>query len=84
MMMRTTLTLDRDVVAGLKAEARRSGRAFKDVVNECLRAGLLRREAARGAPPFAVKPQDFGEMQPGVSLDNVAELLERMEGPDRT
>lgn len=81
--MRTTLTLEKDVAAGLKAEARRTGRAFKDLVNECLRAGLSQREASRSAPRFSVKPRDFGVLRPGVSLDNVAELLERIEGPDR-
>ncbi len=83
-MMRTTLTLEKDVAAGLRAEARRTGRAFKDVVNECLRAGLLQREVVRAAPRFSVNPRDFGELQPGISLDNVAELLERIEGPNRT
>lgn len=84
MMMRTTLTLEKDVAAGLRAEARRTGRAFKDVVNECLRAGLVQRELGRAAPCFSVKPRDFGDLQPGVSLDNIGELIERIEGPDRT
>jgi hypothetical protein len=49
--MRTTLTLDEDVVAKLKAEARRSGKAFREVVNETLRAGLMitRRSVPRAA-----------------------------------
>jgi hypothetical protein len=81
--MKTTLKLDRDVAASLEAEVRRTGRPFDDVVNECLRAGLLRREASRSAPPFAVRRHDFGTLQPGISLDNVAELLEQSAGPDR-
>ena len=81
--MRTTLTLDSDVAARLRAEARRSGRPFKDVVNECLRRGLAQRDTGRTAARFEVKPRDMGALQPGVSLDNVAELLERIEGPDR-
>ena len=39
--MRTTLTLDDDVAARLKAEARRTGKPFKQLVNECLRRRLL-------------------------------------------
>ena len=45
--MRTTLTLDDDVAAKLKAEARRDGRALKEVVNDVLRRGLSARAAAR-------------------------------------
>ncbi len=37
--MRTTLTLDDDIAAKLKAEARRSGRSFKAAVNDLLRLG---------------------------------------------
>jgi hypothetical protein len=81
--VRTTLTLDSDVAARLRAEARRSGRPFKDVVNECLRRGLAHRDVGRTRTRFEVKPRDMGALQPGMSLDNVAELLERIEGPDR-
>ena len=38
--MRTTLTLDDDVAAKLKAEARRAGRSFREIVNDALRRGL--------------------------------------------
>jgi hypothetical protein len=38
--MRTTVTLDDDVDAMLRAEIRRTGRPFKEVVNEALRVEL--------------------------------------------
>ncbi|MGQ0834809.1 MAG: DUF2191 domain-containing protein [Gammaproteobacteria bacterium] len=81
--MRTTLTLDEDVAAKLRAEARRTGRPFKALLNEHLRASLLRQRPARGDARFQVEPHDFGGLQPGVSLDNIGELLERIEGPDQ-
>lgn len=81
--MRTTLTLESDVATRLRVEARRTGRPFKELVNECLRRGLAQREHARTAARFVVKPRDFGDLQPGLALDNVAELLERIEGSDR-
>jgi hypothetical protein len=81
--VRTTLTLENDVAARLHAEARRSGRSFKDVVNEFLRRGLAQRDLARTAARFEVKPRDLGALESGLSLDNIAELLERIEGPDR-
>jgi hypothetical protein len=78
--VRTTLTLDDDVAAKLKAEARRTGRPFKQVINEALRAGLQRRDK-KSSQPFTVHARDLGEVRPGVSLDNVSDLLEQLEGP---
>jgi len=78
--VRTTLTLDEDVAAKLKAAARRSGRPFRDVVNETLRRGLLSERPGRGAP-FRVTARSLGGLRPGLELDNIGELLERIEGP---
>ncbi len=79
--MRTTLTLDDDVVAKLQAEMRRSGRPFKEIVNEFLRAGLAQRRAVKAAEPFRVEPLRMGPPLPGRSYDNVGGLLEEIEGP---
>lgn len=78
--MRTTLTLDDDVAAKLKAESRRTGRPFRDVVNETLRRGLAQRRLAAAAQPFTISARDLGQLEPGLSLDNVAELIEQVEG----
>jgi plasmid stability protein len=79
--MRTTLTLEEDVAAKLKAEARRSGRSFRDVVNDTLRRGLASRRASARRQPFKAAVRDLGGLKPGLSLDNIAELLEQVEGP---
>lgn len=79
--MRTTLTLDEDVAAKLRAEARASGRSFRDVVNDAIRQGLASRRVAETAEPFRVTARDLGNLRPGLSLDNIGELLERIEGP---
>jgi hypothetical protein len=79
--MRTTLTLDEDVAAKLTTIARRSGLAFRRVVNDTLRRGLAQPVAPRSRPPFRVEARDLGALRPGLSLDNVSELLERAEGP---
>lgn len=78
--MRTTLTLDDDVAAKLKAESRRAGRPLRDVVNETLRRGLAQRRVAGGRQAFTVTARDLGHLKPGLSLDNVAELIEQVEG----
>jgi hypothetical protein len=79
--MRTTLTLDDDVAAKLKAESRRAGRPFRDVVNETLRCGLALRRAGGARQAFKITTRDLGNLRPGLSLDNVAELIEQIEGP---
>ncbi len=78
--VRTTLTLDDDVAAKLRAEARQSGEPFKQVVNRVLRAGLYAKTQTKTLPPFKVKTRDLG-LRPGFDFDNIEELLERIEGP---
>lgn len=81
MIMRTTLTLDEDVATRLKSLARRSGRAFRDVVNDTLRRGLACPPASAPRQPFKVHVRDLGRLRPGLSLDNIGALLEQIEGP---
>jgi hypothetical protein len=81
--MRTTLTLDDDVAARLQAESRRTGRPFKTVVNEYLRAGLAQRRVAKAAVRFRVEPVSMGPPLPGRSYDNIGALLEEIEGAER-
>ncbi|MCV0395303.1 MAG: hypothetical protein K5872_07715 [Rhizobiaceae bacterium] len=78
--MRTTLTLDDDIAAKLKSETRRAGKPFRDVVNETLRRGLASRRAAASTEPFKVVARDLGNSSPGMYLDDVARLIEQVEG----
>ena len=79
--MRTTLTLDEDVAGKLQALARRTGRAFKAVVNDVLRQGLATTTARPASPRFTVKARDLGARRADVALDNIGDVLERIEGP---
>jgi hypothetical protein len=54
--MRTTLTLDDDVAAKLKTEARRAGRPLREIVNDTLRHGLARRRVPPGGRPSRSRP----------------------------
>jgi hypothetical protein len=74
------LTLDDDVAAKLKAAAQRSGRAFRDIVNDTLRRGLAAARPAR-REPFRIAPRSLGGLRPGIQLDNIGQLLEQVEGP---
>jgi hypothetical protein len=77
--VRTTLTLDDDIAAKLKAESRKTGRPFRDTVNACLRAGLTLRKQGDSARPFRVKARDLG-LRPGINIDKVSALLDELEG----
>jgi Arc/MetJ family transcription regulator len=78
--MRTTLTLDDDVVDKLYAEMRRRrSNNFKETVNDMLRRGLLARRELAAAKSFKVGARKLGN-KPGLNYDNVGELLEQLEG----
>lgn len=79
--MRTTLSLDEDVASRLRSEVRRSGKPFKEVVNDCLRLALSKKRDRSVEPPFQVHARDMGALRPGLSLDNIGDLLEAAEGP---
>jgi hypothetical protein len=80
--MRTTLTLDADVAALVKQVAKQRKAGLKATVNEALRRGLevLTRPPATPAP-YRVQPWNLGGSRVG-SLDNVEEVLSRVEGED--
>ncbi|MCM2254756.1 MAG: hypothetical protein NDJ94_03695 [Vicinamibacteria bacterium] len=79
--MRTTLTLDDDVAARLKREVRQTGEPLKTVVNRVLRQGFVT-SPREPRERFVVAARDLGGLKPGLSLDNIGELLEALEGPD--
>ena len=59
---------------------RRSGKPFKDVVNQFLRIGLNARKELKSSEPFKVRARKLG-VHPGLNYDNIGELLEQIEGP---
>jgi len=78
--MRTTLSLDEDIAHKLKQRARRSGRPFKEVVNELLRLALNTSTTIVPSRPLRVRGYDLGAVTRGVDLDNVGEVLDQLEG----
>jgi Arc/MetJ-type ribon-helix-helix transcriptional regulator len=78
--MRTTLTLDADVAGRLRQAVKRRRRPFRSVVNEALRAGLQRldeQELDRTA--YRTTGFDLGASRVGC-LDNIEDVLARVEG----
>jgi plasmid stability protein len=77
--MRTTLTLDDDVAAALEKKADRSGRSFKDVVNEMLRAGLEAGLVSPSPRRYRLRPAHMGEAVPGIDIDKALRLAAGLE-----
>lgn len=74
--MRTTVTLDPDVAASLKATARERGISFKEALNTSVRRGL---EGERGASePYRLPTRRLGA-KPGVDLDRALGLAAGLE-----
>jgi hypothetical protein len=76
--MRTTLTVDDRIAKALKALAHRTGKPFKQVVNETLQAGLAARDAPK-PKPYRIKPVALGGVMPGFDLNKALRLAAALE-----
>jgi hypothetical protein len=79
--VRTTLSLDDDVANLLKKEMRRSGSSLEETANDLLRRGLMA-SGVKTKKPFVVTPDALG-LPPGLSYDNVEDLIKALEGRSR-
>jgi hypothetical protein len=79
--MRTTLSLDDDVIEKARAIAAKLGMPLKTIVNEALRTGLDQVEQPAKQCLCETQPHTMG-LRSGQNLDNIQELLAQMEGED--
>ena len=82
--MRTTVRLDDQLLTDAKEHAARTGRTLTALLEDALRTYLAlenrpKNRRARRLPTFGK-----GGLQPGVDLDNSADLMDLMEGPGAT
>jgi hypothetical protein len=79
MLMRTTLTLEDDVLKAAKRRAKAQDRPLKDVINEALRQGLALGDVRR-LPSYEFRLKTVGgRLLPGVDLTDRDKLFELME-----
>jgi hypothetical protein len=82
--IRTTVTLDEDVLERVKQESRERGDSFKETLNNLLRFAL---SAEKDLPPeqkkFKIRPFHDTGIIPGLNYDKISELLDYAEGEDR-
>lgn len=76
--MRTTLTIDDDVLDRSRPVANRLHTPFRQVVNEALRTGLSAVEAPARVRAYRTQGHKMG-LKPGRSLDNIQELLAQVD-----
>jgi len=78
--MRTTLTLDEDVVALLEQVRQQRKASLKEVVNTALRGGLVAMtQPPETRPVFRTRAFDTGKCRLS-NIDNIAEVLAIVEG----
>lgn len=76
--MRTTLTIDDGLLKQLRQKALDSGRPFKQIVNDTLRAGLSQ-AAPRTGLPYRCPSFSVGGLAPGLDLTKANQLAAALE-----
>jgi hypothetical protein len=80
--MRTTITIEDDVLDRARGLAAKLHTPFRHVINEALRVGLNAAEAPTEQQAYRTTPRKMG-VKPGRNLDRIQELLSQIEGEDR-
>jgi hypothetical protein len=82
MGIRTTVTLDEDVMDRVRDQSKASGRSFRATLNELVREGLSVKQISRQRKrEFRVIPLSMGPRPEGVNYDCTGALLEYLDGP---
>jgi hypothetical protein len=79
MSIRTTVTLDDDVLERVKRESRSRGASFRDTLNDLLRTALLNAQSKPRRHSLKIKPTHMG-YRAGLNYDDIESLLELGEG----
>jgi hypothetical protein len=79
MSIRTTVTLDDDVVSRVKRESQSRAASFRDTLNDLLRTALVGIDQRPRRRTLGIKPAHMGH-KPGLNYDNIESLIEYGEG----
>lgn len=79
--MRTTISVDGELLKDAKRRAAETGRTLTAVIEDALRESFSRRRTQRHAKRLRLRTVSGDGLRPGVDLDDSAELLDRMERP---
>jgi hypothetical protein len=76
--MRTTVTLDPDVAAKLRALARERGVSFKEALNSALRRGLASGPRSERSRRYRLPSRRLG-LRPGVDLEHALRMAGELD-----
>ncbi len=79
MSIRTTITLDEELLERIRAESRKRGATFRDTLHDLLRLALAVQPTAAARRSFRVKAHHMG-YRPELNYDSIESLLEYGEG----
>ena len=79
--MRTTLTIDSDVLDRTRELALETERSFRLVLNDALRAGLNAMAIPAKGKPYRTRPRKMG-LKPGMDINRIQELIALTDGED--
>jgi hypothetical protein len=79
--MRTTLTIDDDLVRELREKAHQTGAPFKEIVNKAIRAGLEQIDKPKQIKPYKCKAYSLG-YPPSADLNHALNLADRLESEE--
>lgn len=80
--MRTTLTIDDVTHDRLKKRAFETGRSFRDVVNEVLRAGLDERRHEGRGKRYRLDPVSLGAIRADLNIDKALQIAAELENEE--
>jgi hypothetical protein len=80
MSIRTTVTLDDDVIERVRDHSKAKGIPFREALNDLLRLALATQKSMEKKPKFKIKPFNLG-YRPGLPYDDIEALIEYGEGP---
>jgi len=78
--MRTTIRLDKLLLTEAKKLAAEKGTSLTALIADSLRERLARRPTPPRRKGFRIVTFGRGGLQPGVNLDDMSALLDRMDG----
>ncbi len=76
--MRTTLTIDDELIRELREKAHKTGATFKEIVNKALRTGLREMDKKKPSKRYKCKSFSLG-YPPRADLDHALRLVDALE-----
>ena len=77
--MRTTIRIDEELLKRVKQRALQQGKTLTAVIEDALRESLARKMDTQQREPVRLETFAGEGLQPGVNLDDFADLLDLME-----